>query len=403
MSGAEFILAINLCGAALLGGLFLGIGLYERRQVSAFWFAGGYFLGMVYSTMEFVTPWFADARFPYIAAFIAFLATTLMLSIGLAKKYRIRPPLVLSAAFIVASITTVVVLAFVPGEVFVSRLAYQLPFAVVQLAGAAFIIQSRVKKDIFDYLLAGIFTASGLQFLAKPFVALYFEGDNLSIGSYLRTGYAMVSQSMGTIFTLAVALALLVVFIRDILAEATAQSETDTLSGLLNRRGLDRLTTDSLRSAAARGEPVSIAVCDLDHFKSINDSFGHAAGDQVIQIFAGLLRDLAPPRSVIGRPGGEEFSIVMPGTPLAAARLFAESARAALSAMVFPGTMKGRNCTASFGIAELGPDESVHELTARADAALYEAKNSGRNCVRVSPTSDATSNLIYPFGTRTSA
>lgn len=403
MSGAEFILAINLCGAALLGGVFLGIGLYDRRQVSAFWFAGGYFLGMIYSTIEFVTPWFDDPRYPYVAAFIAFLLTASLLSIGLAKKYRVNPPMFLFAAFFCASIATVILLEQAPGEVLARRLAYQLPFTVAQLAGAVFIIQSRIKKDIFDYLLAGIFTASGLQFLSKPFMALYFEGNDLAVGSYLRTGYAMVSQSMGTIFTLAIALGLLVVFIRDILAEVTTQSETDTLSGLLNRRGFDRLTTENLRRAAAMGQPVSMVVCDLDHFKSINDGFGHASGDRVIQVFADLLRDIAPPRSVIARPGGEEFAIVMPGAPLATARLFAESARATFAATVFPGTMNNRTCTASFGVAELGPDESIHELTARADAALYEAKNGGRNCVRVSPTSDATSNLIYPFGTRTSA
>jgi len=125
-------------------------------------------------------------------------------------------------------------------------------------------------------------------------------------------------------------------------------------------------------------------IADLDHFKSINDSFGHASGDRVIEAFAGFLRDAAADHHVAGRVGGEEFAIILPGTNLAAARLFAEGTRSAFGALPVDGLPPEHRCTASFGVAECHQGEGFSDLMRRADEALYQAKNGGRDCVRVS-------------------
>ncbi|TIP01258.1 MAG: GGDEF domain-containing protein, partial [Mesorhizobium sp.] len=201
---------------------------------------------------------------------------------------------------------------------------------------------------------------------------------------YVQTGYALVSQSLGTVFGLALALLALAILVRDVLAEAMSKSETDTLSRLLNRGGFERHAELALRDAVRRGVPVALVIADLDHFKRINDSYGHACGDRVIETFAGLLREAAAEHHVAGRIGGEEFAIILPGTNLAAARLFAEGARSAFGGLPIEGLPADHRCSASFGVAELATDEDFPDLLRRADEALYAAKNAGRDCVRVS-------------------
>ena len=193
-----------------------------------------------------------------------------------------------------------------------------------------------------------------------------------------------MSQSLGTVFGLALALLMLAMLVRDVLAEATSKSETDTLSGLLNRGGFERHAQIALRDAVRQGVPVALVIADLDHFKSINDSYGHASGDLVITAFASFLRDAAADHHVAGRIGGEEFAIILPGTNLAAARLFAEGARSAFGALPMDGLPRDHRCTASFGVAELHPGEGFSDLMRRADEALYQAKGAGRDCVRIS-------------------
>jgi diguanylate cyclase (GGDEF)-like protein len=193
----------------------------------------------------------------------------------------------------------------------------------------------------------------------------------------------MVSQSLGTVFAIALALLALVILVRDVLAEATSRSETDSLSGLLNRGGFQRRAELVLREAARKHLPLALVIADLDHFKEINDGFGHACGDRVIEAFARLLREAAAEHHVTGRIGGEEFAILLPGSNLAGARLFAEGTRSAFGALPVHGLPAVYRCSASFGVTELLPRDGVAELMQRADGALYAAKKGGRDQVRV--------------------
>ena len=111
---------------------------------------------------------------------------------------------------------------------------------------------------------------------------------------------------------------------------------------------------------------------------------GHASGDRVIAAFSGFLRNAAADHHAAGRIGGEEFAVILPGTNLLAARLFAEGTRSAFASLRVDGLPDDRRFTASFGVAELASGESIADLLIRADSALYEAKNAGRDCVRVS-------------------
>jgi len=163
---------------------------------------------------------------------------------------------------------------------------------------------------------------------------------------------------------------------------------TDPLTGLFNRRyalaQLERIAT----RAAVTGQPFAVMVLDLDRFKSINDRFGHAAGDTVLETVAGRLRDTLNAGDLIGRIGGEEFLIVLPDTTLVRAQQSAERICRAISEVVIalPGEHEAVQVTISVGLAMGTQATTAHDVLCRADSALLAAKADGRNQVTISAT-----------------
>jgi diguanylate cyclase (GGDEF)-like protein len=384
MSGANFILLINLSVAGLLAASFMAVAFHVAGHAAARWLASGYLLGMAYFAIELSIPVFTDARPAVVAAFTVFLGATIAFNGGLAHKYGVTPPWPPMLFFLFVTTVVVYFVQDLPRQSLARMMAYQLPYAVMQFVGLAIVWSSRQRFARLDRILTGVLAASALQFASKPFIAHALGGWGANPQAYLQSSYALVSQSVGTVFGLALALLMLAILVRDVLAEATSKSETDTLSRLLNRGGFTRQAELAVFDAMRQGMPVALVIADLDHFKSVNDSFGHASGDRVIETFAGFLREAAAGHHVAGRIGGEEFAIILPGTNLAAARLFAEGTRNAFGALAIDGLPAHSRCTASFGVAELHPGEDFAELMRRADQALYQAKNAGRDCVRVS-------------------
>jgi diguanylate cyclase (GGDEF)-like protein len=153
------------------------------------------------------------------------------------------------------------------------------------------------------------------------------------------------------------------------LVRAAASAERDALTGLVNRRGLQRAVDGTLALAIRTGQPFTVAYLDLDHFKTLNDSAGHAAGDVVLQTLARRWTALLPDNATLARHGGDEFVVLLPEHDLVTAGPVVDRMRRALS----PGH------TASAGFAEWQPGDSASLLFSRADAALYQAKKGGRN------------------------
>jgi diguanylate cyclase (GGDEF)-like protein len=151
----------------------------------------------------------------------------------------------------------------------------------------------------------------------------------------------------------------------------------DPLTGVYNRRGLDIVLPE--HSAGV----VSVAMCDLDRFKAINDSFGHAAGDEVLRRVARLLANVMRLGDGVVRWGGEEFLLVLPGVELERARRVVERARSWVENEPIAVDGTPLPVTISIGVAERRPNESRLQLIARADEALYVAKHSGRNRVEL--------------------
>ena len=161
---------------------------------------------------------------------------------------------------------------------------------------------------------------------------------------------------------------------------------TDGLTGLHNRRYLERHLVTLMGKAVSRSKQLSVLLLDIDHFKLINDTHGHAAGDEVLRDFARRVRTVVRNVDLACRLGGEEFVIVMPDTDTALAALVGDRIRRKIAAEPFSlgeGMPEGE-VTVSVGVSSLvGPDDTPEDLLKRADQALYEAKRAGRNRVSV--------------------
>jgi diguanylate cyclase len=168
------------------------------------------------------------------------------------------------------------------------------------------------------------------------------------------------------------------------LAAAEAQGLSDPLTTLKNRRSFDLTLAAEVSAARLSLKPLSLVMADIDHFKSINDRYGHQSGDDVLRWFARILSNNMKGRDTVARYGGEEFAIIMPQTSLENAVMLAGQIKAQLEQQFWkkpgaPNTML--RVTASFGVAQLSDGEGTSGLLARADAKLYESKSKGRNRV----------------------
>jgi len=172
------------------------------------------------------------------------------------------------------------------------------------------------------------------------------------------------------------------------LSVAQESAERDPLTGLLNRRALEQALTRAVDTARQADAALSVAFCDIDHFKRLNDVHGHAVGDRVLRLVGDCLSEDADERTFVGRQGGEEFVVLFEGLPVIEAAARIDAIRDALSQRTLRSRSDGMpigRVTFSAGVAALNGHESEEELLHRADQALYRAKEGGRNQVVIDP------------------
>jgi diguanylate cyclase (GGDEF)-like protein len=156
----------------------------------------------------------------------------------------------------------------------------------------------------------------------------------------------------------------------------------DELTGIANRRRFTEMADRDLEAAIRHGRPLSAMMIDIDHFKNINDTYGHPTGDDVIRAVANRLTEHARRTDLLGRYGGEEFALVLPETGARRCRDLAERLRAGIGDVPIPTRSGPLPVTVSVGMTSRGPgDTDLTALLSRADEALYKAKKAGRNCV----------------------
>jgi diguanylate cyclase (GGDEF)-like protein len=229
---------------------------------------------------------------------------------------------------------------------------------------------------VLDRLLFWVFLVVALHFFPRTTLSLGLASP-ATADAFGKSSFWLVLQLSLAVLGVVLALTLLAATVGDLLDDLREDRDTDPLTGILNRRGFAERAAASL--AKQDGLPLSVILCDLDHFKAVNDTHGHAAGDLILNQFGQILRQMTRGSDVVGRIGGEEFVILLTNSSAEAAHDVAERLRTTLEQTRFEGLPPSVAVTASFGIAGHRTDDPIWTLVARADKMLYAAKRAGRN------------------------
>ncbi len=234
---------------------------------------------------------------------------------------------------------------------------------------------------LIDGALFGVIATVAATFVIRVVTINIVLGHPLTEQSYTESTYVWLFQLTNGIAALALAMVLLFAAGHAMVLHFHTESHRDPLTGMLNRRGLKGLF------AAGPGEKQgaifvrTIILFDVDHFKQINDQYGHAAGDKVLQRIAETAMELCQEYGQVARTGGEEFAVLTQWMPVETAQFLAQNICDSLRFVVHPELDSNDKVTASFGLAILSDTDSLHEGMDRADKALYHAKRNGRNQV----------------------
>ncbi|EKF20429.1 GGDEF domain-containing protein [Nitratireductor pacificus] len=257
------------------------------------------------------------------------------------------------------------------------------------------------RRHQVDQVLFWVLLLFALHFFPRTLLTVGFTVPNGEDGFGDSLFWTLLQLSLA-VFGAALALTILAAILTDVMDELRRDRDRDGLTGILNRRGFEEQTGHLLTSR--QSAPATLVVCDLDHFKKLNDTHGHSAGDAALTVFGALLRRTARASDVVGRIGGEEFALFLPDTGMDGAFDLAERLRQQLSSASFPFLKDRERLTASFGIATREPGMSLAALLLEADRRLYEAKQAGRNRIVTKDPSliPATTDLLQ-FATQTNA
>jgi diguanylate cyclase (GGDEF)-like protein len=352
---------------------------YTRDLASARFFAISYFL----RSGAFLADYFRPAMSHEFAVFLTlglYLASGAAFCAGVFCLYEGRVPWTLIGA-IASPVAVALAWYLFADDNIVARIGIMNGLSAAVLAYLAFRFRHRMTRTI-DRLLQLLFAVNAAQFVGRTWVMLSYEGSMLTTENYAGSMTAVSLRFAISVATLAIATALLANYGMEIVSRLTRNGETDPLTGLLNRRGFDARATPLAARLDADGPRHGFIIADIDGFKAVNDGFGHDAGDTIIARIAHVLKGTARDGDLVARWGGEEFVILIAHGNRQMARLYAEAVRNEIELMRH-GCLRGTSVTISCGVTEWFTGDTVRDVYKRADGALYEAKQQGRNRVRL--------------------
>ncbi|WEK03044.1 MAG: GGDEF domain-containing protein [Candidatus Devosia phytovorans] len=370
-SNFAFLLPISM---ALFGIVFLVLGTLGQETAKA-WGLAFIFGALSYIAPLLPVPVQLQALFGNATILVSFFyyGEALLRHFNAPRRTSAR---VIFCLFAYAAITGIIVgLNNLALELTVSDIAVSLLLGVPL---AMVLPQAKSPMDRVLVTVAGIVV---LDIVVRLFVFNVVVGLSADLADFAGSSYTYYMQVSVGVLSVAFALAGFGSVAFATLDQYRSAAEQDPLTNLLNRRGFDR-AAGALTMAQRLGGVVM--ACDIDSFKQVNDSFGHASGDQVLRGLADLLTSRLPGSAVVARFGGEEFVVFLPDMPLASGAALGQSIRAEFSARDWRQADVPRQITMSIGVAApLESEGSVHDALARADRALYAAKSGGRNRVMI--------------------
>jgi diguanylate cyclase (GGDEF)-like protein len=255
---------------------------------------------------------------------------------------------------------------------------YVMNFGLGALTLVEAVSLGRAADSTMDRLVYWVILGLGIQGFPRTLLSFGTTGASRDVMAFAHSSYWKWMNATYAILVVVVGATMVAAIVADVMEELHGRAMEDPLTGLLNRRGFE----DSVRRqvAKAKGRCLTIAVCDVDSFKTINDSYGHVEGDAVLKRIAELLRENLRRSDEASRFGGEEFVMLLTDVDRDDALVLIERLRSAIEATRFGGEkLRRRRITASFGVAEYQAGEDLEQAIRRADRMLYAAKRNGRN------------------------
>lgn len=375
MSGNQLIAFLSPTIGIIFTVFLLPLWFGNRSRSYVLYFVGGFvFYTLATGSQLLLVP--ADTGRSAPITSILYLSCIALLTQGCLRRRDRCLNYRLTAAIYAAALIGVCYYYYVDGNL-VARIYILSAGCGLLLATAAYRIRPSREDRLIDKTVFWIFAVMSVQIFLRPLLTGSPGDANIDPEVFRRSPFWLALHFSLVVSAVVMGLTLLSSIVIEITTELKQQSILDALTGVCNRRGFDEEASRAIASGSSN--PISLVVCDIDHFKNINDTHGHPKGDRVLKELALLLSNHTGESDIVGRIGGEEFAVLLTDRNPQDAINFSDRVRTlfeASGASVFRGASM---TTASFGIAEHIPGETLQELMSRADKQLYAAKQSGRN------------------------
>lgn len=353
----------------------------NRHITAAGIWAVGYFLGFLSFSMSPLLNAFPEWRFLRPIGDTAYLGSCVLLVIGLGIRYGVKVLAIPVGMVFMVSVTVISWYWFVVDNYSIRTEAISYGCGALLIIGAWMIYPTL--KSQRTHILFWIVSAFAAQAFLTPITTIYVLGERFTEATVSGSFYVELLSLTVSLTAICLATALLVDVGMNIVHRLRDEAATDGMTGLRTRQSFEATVMAAYGTSEKDVRPAALIVCDIDNFKAVNDTFGHGVGDEVICGFADVLRDGCRSEDYAARYGGEEFIVFLPRTTLQMARLVAEQLRMGFERYRCSEPVEDQTFSASFGVAVFREGELYDSVFARADAALYAAKHSGRNCVRM--------------------
>ncbi|QTD55254.1 GGDEF domain-containing protein [Parasphingorhabdus cellanae] len=360
--------------------VFAALYAYDRDQKAPAWIALAYFIGLTSFLFDLGRSVF-DPVISDILAKIALWMVSAFWVLSVFEYHKVRPPRAVLLSIFGVGLSLLLWFSLKQPDI-IQRSIFSSSTGGLLLACALPILW-RYRKNMLETAWFWAFAGLSATYFVRPVIIYGLLGERYTETSYNASSYAALLHSSSALWGLACGLVMMLVMGNKIIEKHLLASIKDPLTGLLNRRGLDNYV--STHWSSKKNKKRTLLILDLDHFKSVNDEYGHEAGDQVLVRTADMLRTLTHGLATIARIGGEEFVILLNKMEAKDARLVAEHLRLSIGMIMHPELGKRGTVTASIGMASMFPQESFAMALRRADQALYQAKTRGRNLLVVAP------------------
>ncbi|GAB5488101.1 MAG: GGDEF domain-containing protein [Parasphingorhabdus sp.] len=354
--------------------LFAALFIYDRKERTSYWIAIAFTSGLSAFLFDLGRSLFNPTGFDVLAK-LFFWGFSIAWTMGIKEYLREELPFKVTGMIVVVGGFFLFWFSAIENDIIVRSIASSITAGSILAVGLPSLWRHK-SNPIETALFIASAGLCALYFI-RPTVVYGILGHSYTVSSYGSSSYASLLHASSALFALACGATILLAIGHKMIDKHLRESVRDPLTKLRNRRGLDQYVTRELEGPRSVGR--AILIVDLDHFKQVNDRYGHEVGDQVLVRSATELDNLVKGLGVVSRIGGEEFVVILDKLKSEDIHTIAQHIRLSMGMITHPEIGERSSVTASVGLALISGQESFSMALRRADQALYKAKTSGRN------------------------